>query len=68
MLALMASETRIGLFVDFVKPLRFPARLTNWLLMNLAIFTPFVQEDLENHKSWEKKFYAEAEALRNGKG
>ena len=63
-----SSQTRVVLFVDFVKPLRFPASLVNWLLMNLAIFTPFVQEGMENHKSWEKKFYAEAEALRNGKG
>jgi ornithine lipid ester-linked acyl 2-hydroxylase len=60
-----SSETRVVLFVDFVKPLRFPASLVNWLLMNLAIFTPFVQEGLENHNAWEKKFYAEAEVLRN---
>jgi ornithine lipid ester-linked acyl 2-hydroxylase len=60
-----SSETRVVLFVDFVKPLRFPASLINWFLMNLAIFTPFVQEGLENHNAWEKKFYAEAEALRN---
>ncbi|WP_337267648.1 aspartyl/asparaginyl beta-hydroxylase domain-containing protein [Oryzifoliimicrobium ureilyticus] len=59
------DKTRVVLFVDFVKPLRFPARLVNWMLMNLAIFTPFIQEGLDNHKEWEKKFYAEAEAMRN---
>jgi beta-hydroxylase len=59
------DKTRVVLFVDFVKPLRFPARLVNWALMNLAIFTPFIREGLDNHKEWEKKFYAEAEALRN---
>jgi ornithine lipid ester-linked acyl 2-hydroxylase len=31
----------------------------------MAIFTPFIKEGLDNHKEWEKKFYAEAEALRN---
>ena len=30
------DKTRVVLFVDFVKPLRFPANFVNWLLMNLA--------------------------------
>jgi beta-hydroxylase len=59
------DKTRVVLFVDFVKPTRFPAKFVNWLLMNLAIFTPFIREGLDNHKEWEKRFYAEAEALRN---
>jgi ornithine lipid ester-linked acyl 2-hydroxylase len=59
------DKTRVVLFVDFVKPLRFPARLVNWMLMHMAIFTPFIREGLDNHKEWEKKFYAQAEALRN---
>jgi hydrogenase expression/formation protein HypE len=50
-----------------VKPLRFPASFVNWLLMNLAIFTPFIQEGIDAHKAWEKKFYAEAERMRNAK-
>jgi aspartyl/asparaginyl beta-hydroxylase (cupin superfamily) len=53
------------LFVDFIKPLRFPANLLNWLLLHLAIFTPFIREGMDNQKTWEKRFYAEAEALRN---
>jgi ornithine lipid ester-linked acyl 2-hydroxylase len=60
-----SEKTRVVLFVDFVKPLRFPASFINWLLMNIAFFTPFVREGLDKHKAWEKKFYAEAEALRN---
>lgn len=59
------DKTRVVLFVDFVKPMKFPARFVNWALMNLAIFTPFIKEGLDNHKEWEKKFYAEAEAFRN---
>jgi ornithine lipid ester-linked acyl 2-hydroxylase len=59
------DKTRVVLFVDFLKPLRFPANAVNWLLLNLAFFTPFVREGLDNHKAWEKKFYAEAEAVRN---
>ncbi len=53
-----SDKTRVVLFVDFVKPLRFPARLINRVLMSLAVFTPFIQEGMENHKAWEKAFYA----------
>lgn len=59
------AHTRVVLFVDFVKPLRFPARFVNWLLLNLAMFSPFIREGTEKHKAWEQKFYAEAEAWRN---
>ena len=58
-------HTRVVLFVDFIKPTRFPARFLNWLMLNLAVFTPFIREGMDNQKAWEKKFYAEAEALRN---
>ena len=58
-------HTRVVLFVDFRKPLRFPANFLNWLLLHLAIFTPFIREGVDNQKAWEKKFYAQAEALRN---
>lgn len=61
------GKTRVVLFVDFVKPLRFPGNVVNWVLLNLAVFTPFIQEGMENHKAWEKRFYAEAEKLRNSK-
>ncbi|MFN3656309.1 MAG: aspartyl/asparaginyl beta-hydroxylase domain-containing protein [Pseudolabrys sp.] len=58
-------HTRVVLFVDFRKPLRFPANFLNWMLLNLAVFTPFIREGMDNQAAWEKKFYAEAEALRN---
>lgn len=56
---------RVVLFVDFVKPLKQPARMLNWLLLNLAFFTPFIREASDNHKKWESKYYAEAERYRN---
>ena len=52
-----SDQIRVVLFVDFVKPLRFPANLVNRVLMSLAIFTPFIQEGLENHKAWEDAFH-----------
>ncbi len=58
-------HTRVVLFVDFIKPTRQPARFLNWLLLNLAVFTPFIREGVDNQKAWEKRFYAEPEALRN---
>lgn len=60
-----SDKTRVVLFVDFVKPLRFPANFVNWLLMNIAVFTPFIREGMDNHKEWEKRFYREAEAMRS---
>ena len=58
-------QTRVVLFVDFRKPLRFPANFLNWLLIHLAVFTPFIREGMYNEKVWEKKFYAEAATIRN---
>lgn len=60
------AHTRVVLFIDFIKPTRQPARFLNWLLLHLAVFTPFIREGMDNQKAWEKKFYAEADALRNG--
>jgi len=60
-----ACDTRVVLFVDFRKPLRFPANLINWFLLHLAVFTPFIREGIDKEKAWERRFYAEAEAMRN---
>jgi aspartyl/asparaginyl beta-hydroxylase (cupin superfamily) len=59
------AHTRVVLFVDFVKPLRFPANFLNWALLHLAVFTPFIREGTQKQRAWEKRFYDEAEALRN---
>jgi beta-hydroxylase len=52
-----SNEVRVVLFVDFVKPLRFPADLVNRLVLGLAVFTPFVREGYEAQKRWEKRFF-----------
>lgn len=44
-------HTRVVLFVDFRKPLRFPANMLNWLLLNLAVFTPFIREGMDNQRA-----------------
>jgi len=53
-----SGATRVVLFIDFVKPLRFPASVSNWLLLNLAAFSPFVREGAERQSQWEQQFYA----------
>jgi beta-hydroxylase len=62
------DETRVVLFVDFDKPLHFPANSINRTILGAAMFTPFVREGVDNHSAWEKRFYAQAEAIRQGKG
>ena len=43
------SDTRVvRRFVR--KPLHFPANLINWLLLHLAVFTPFIREGIEKEK------------------
>ena len=51
---------RVVLFVDFVKPLKFPANLLNLALLNLAVFTPYIREAHENLRNWEKGFHQTA--------
>ena len=48
---------RAVLFVDFERPVRFPFNILNKLLLNAAIFSPFIREAQENQKQWEKRFY-----------
>jgi len=60
------QHKRAVLFVDLVKRMRFPGNFLNLLLLHLAVFTPpLFREGMDNHKAWEKRFYKEAEALRN---
>jgi beta-hydroxylase len=52
-----ADEPRVVLFVDFLKPLRFPANVINRLLLRLALFSPYIREGDQNLRRWERKFY-----------
>jgi len=52
-----SDRVRVVLFVDFEKPTKFPASLTNKALLNFAIFTPFIREGYKAQKAWEKIFY-----------
>jgi len=51
------SGYRAVLFVDFVRPLKFPINILNNIILSAAIFSPVIREAHEKHKRWEKKFY-----------
>ena len=47
------------LFVDFVRPLRFPVNLLNAFLLKLASIAVFVREAQHNQRRWELDFYGQ---------
>jgi beta-hydroxylase len=49
---------RVVLFVDFVRPLRFPASLINWLVLQAIAVSPFIGDAKRRHNDWEKSFEA----------
>jgi beta-hydroxylase len=49
---------RVVLFVDFVRPLRFPASLVNRLVLAAIAFSPFIGDAKRRHNDWEQRFEA----------
>jgi hypothetical protein len=49
---------RAVLFVDFVRPMRFPANMLNAVLVWCIAFSPFVLGGVRNYLRWEKRFDA----------
>lgn len=47
---------RVVLFVDFVRPLRFPASAVNWLVLQAIAFSPFIGDAKRRHNDWEQRF------------
>ncbi|PYL32104.1 MAG: hypothetical protein DMF35_09075, partial [Verrucomicrobia bacterium] len=52
---------RVVLFMDFVRPLRFPASLLNWVLLNAIALSPLVLGAKGNYLAWEKRKSAQRE-------
>jgi beta-hydroxylase len=48
------DSTRVVLFVDFIRPLRFPASAVNWLVIQAIKHSPFVKDAVANYKAWDK--------------
>jgi beta-hydroxylase len=51
------GHPRVVLFVDFAKPLKFPANLLNWVLLRLAVFAPYLREGNDRLRRWERRFH-----------
>jgi aspartyl/asparaginyl beta-hydroxylase (cupin superfamily) len=50
------DKTRVVLFVDFVRPLRAPARWLNALVLWAIAYSPFISDAKRRHNDWEKRF------------
>ncbi|NIP39694.1 MAG: aspartyl/asparaginyl beta-hydroxylase domain-containing protein [Candidatus Dadabacteria bacterium] len=48
---------RVVLFVDFVRPIKFPYNIINKFMVFAAAYIPAMQEASQNQKQWERKFY-----------
>ncbi|MBE9178280.1 aspartyl/asparaginyl beta-hydroxylase domain-containing protein [Oculatella sp. LEGE 06141] len=47
---------RVVLFLDIIRPMRFPMSLVNWLVCQILALSPVVQGARLNHENWEKQF------------
>jgi len=50
------DEDRVVLFVDFIRPMRFPASSLNSALIQVIGLSPFVLGARGNYLAWEKRF------------
>jgi ornithine lipid ester-linked acyl 2-hydroxylase len=54
--------TRVVLFLDIVRPLRFPVSALNWFILKLIAWSPFMRDAESNYRRWEKEFDQPVEA------
>lgn len=59
------GEVRVVLFVDFLRPCRWPINWLNRFLVFAARFSPLVQDARRNQTRWEQKFYTDKKATRH---
>jgi beta-hydroxylase len=51
-----SDEIRVVLFMDILRPLRFPGNVLNDALLNLIKRSSFIQDAKENQEAWEEKY------------
>lgn len=51
---------RVILFLDIVRPERFPGSALNRLVLQLIRLSPFIQDAVKNQRAWEKRMGEEA--------
>lgn len=47
--------TRVVLFLDILRPLRFPGSLLNHVILRLIRWSPFIQDAVRNQRAWERR-------------
>lgn len=52
------GEERVVLFLDVVRPLRFPMNVVNGAILRLIAISPFVTDAKRRHREWEQRFAA----------
>jgi beta-hydroxylase len=51
-----SDDLRVVLFVDFLRPMRPPARWLNAVVLRAIAYSPFVQDGKARHRAWERRF------------
>lgn len=46
---------RVVLFLDVLRPLRFPGSLLNRIILGLIRWSPFIRDAVRNHRAWERR-------------
>lgn len=49
---------RVVLFIDFLRPCRWPVNWLNWFVVFAARFSPLVRDARRNQERWEREFYS----------
>jgi ornithine lipid ester-linked acyl 2-hydroxylase len=49
------NDIRVVLFIDFVRPMRFPMSFFNDLFLRLIAASPYIQDASKNQKEWDKR-------------
>lgn len=49
------DEVRVILFVDIVRPLKFPVSLLNQFIIQLIAWSPYIRDAEANQKKWDKR-------------
>jgi ornithine lipid ester-linked acyl 2-hydroxylase len=52
------DDYRVVLFLDIMRPLRFPLSFVNWLISKGIGLSPMIQGAKQKHQSWEQQFEA----------
>lgn len=54
---------RVVLFIDFLRPCRWPVNWLNRLVVFAARFSPLVRDARRNQECWEREFYARTDVI-----